>query len=95
MSPVTSLIDSALSEGQVANKGCAGTPAGEPPSPLALFSPITGEKMLSFSLSFEFKYRKDLSVLCYVLLANMNKPLLDLVLMFQLKLAVLINRVFV
>lgn len=68
MSPVTPLIDTALSEGQVAKKGCAGTPAGEPPSPLALFMPITGEKMLSFSLSFEFKYRKDLSVLFYVLL---------------------------
>ena len=38
------------------------------------FRPITGEKMLSFSLSFEFKYRKDLSVLFYVLLANMKSP---------------------
>lgn len=35
----------------------------------SFFGPITGEKVLSF----EFKYRKDLSVLFCVLLANMNK----------------------
>ena len=67
-------MDTALSEGQEANKGRAGTPVGERPSPLVLFSPVTGEKMLSFSLSFELKYRKDLSVPFYVLLANMNEP---------------------
>lgn len=42
--------------------------------PWSFFCPIIGEKMLSFKQSFEFRYRKDLSFLFYVLLANMNEP---------------------
>lgn len=46
---------------------------GSHPLLWSFFGPITGEKMLSSSLSFKFKYRKGLSVLFHVLLAKMRK----------------------
>lgn len=46
---------------------------GSLPLGWSFFSPITGERMRSFSLSFQFKYRKGLSVLFRVLLAKMRK----------------------
>lgn len=46
---------------------------GSRPRGWSFLSPITGEKMPPFSLSFEFKYREVLSVLFHVPLVRMSE----------------------